>query len=105
MDLTEYQKLATKTDQAGMGKDIKGLSIAALGLVSEAGSLANLVKKYLRDGIEWQSQRNFVTEELGDVLWYLANIATRLSIDLSEVAQKNLDRTLDRFGEKGKDEP
>jgi NTP pyrophosphatase (non-canonical NTP hydrolase) len=97
MDLSEYQRAARLTDQADTG-DPASLVIPALGLVSEAGSLLNILKKYLRDGISWSHNREFVKQELGDILWYLAALATRLDIDLSEVANENLRRAKDRFG-------
>lgn len=80
----------------------KGLVIAVLGLVSEASTIANVIKKYLRDGISWESQRELLRIELGDVLWYFSNVAFRLGISLDEVASENLLRTRDRHGVLGR---
>lgn len=69
-----------------------------LGLCGEAGEVADKVKKVLRD-----SQGNFSPEviadlqlELGDVLWYVAQLATELGLELEQIAQANLDKLASR---------
>lgn len=68
-----------------------------LGLASETGSILGVYKKYLRDGIGLAANREFLREELGDLLWYAAAVATACGLDLEDVAQANLDRTRDRY--------
>lgn len=65
----------------------------ALGLVSEAGEVAGKVKKALRDGT-WDVDK--VADELGDVLWYVSQLATELDIYLSDIAKMNIDKLQDR---------
>jgi NTP pyrophosphatase (non-canonical NTP hydrolase) len=74
-----------------------------LGLVNEAGELAGKVKKIFRDkaGIISEEDRQALKYELGDVLWYMAQIATELDLDLQEVAQANLEKLFSRL-ERGK---
>jgi NTP pyrophosphatase (non-canonical NTP hydrolase) len=98
MELSTYQAAAGKTDKLAADKKI-AIQVAALGIVGEAGSIASVVKKYLRDGVSYDSYRNFLTEELGDVLWYVANLARLLDLDLDKIAEENLRRANDQHGD------
>ncbi|PWH14140.1 MAG: nucleotide pyrophosphohydrolase [Anaerolineae bacterium] len=70
-----------------------------LGLVNEAGELAGKVKKIFRDkgGIISPADREALKYELGDVLWYLTQIATELDLSLQEVAESNLEKLFSRL--------
>lgn len=70
-----------------------------LGLVNEAGELAGKVKKIFRDknGVISEADREAIKYELGDVLWYMAQIATELDISLQEVAEANLEKLFSRL--------
>jgi NTP pyrophosphatase (non-canonical NTP hydrolase) len=70
-----------------------------LGLVNEAGELAGKVKKIFRDkgGVVGEEEREALKYELGDVLWYLAQIATELDLSLDEIAQANLSKLASRL--------
>jgi NTP pyrophosphatase (non-canonical NTP hydrolase) len=61
----------------------------SLGLASEAGEVADKVKKWIRDGTV---DKAAISKELGDVLWYIAVLANDLGFPLSEVAKVNLDK-------------
>ena len=75
-----------------------GLSYPALGLAGEAGEVAEQIKKSIRDdaGELTGQRRSALAKELGDVLWYLAQLATELDLDLDEVAAGNLDKLRSR---------
>lgn len=70
-----------------------------LGLVNEAGELAGKVKKIFRDkgGVVSEEDRQALKYELGDVLWYMAQLATELDLTLQEVADANLEKLFSRL--------
>ena len=65
-----------------------------LGLVGEAGEVAEKLKKHIRDG--GPLDVDAVVKELGDVLFYVAALSTHLDVDLSEVADINIEKLTDR---------
>jgi len=65
----------------------------ALGLCGETGEVAEKVKKQVRDGV---FNRHEVAKELGDVLWYLANLANDIGYNLDEVADINIEKLTSR---------
>lgn len=69
-----------------------------LGLVGEAGELANAYKKVLRDngGALTHERQEQLVAELGDVLWYVATLAVELNVPLSYVAKTNLEKLKSR---------
>src|ERR1700690_2271570 len=91
----EYQALAQKTDQKPEGEE--GLIMALMGMVGEAGSLLTEYKKRMRDGEAHRGFTSKVGEELGDMLWYLANIATKCGLSLGDLAEQNLAKTRERW--------
>ena len=96
MEFNEYQAKAQATDRLPQrGGD--GLAVPLLGIVGEAASLQTEYKKWLRDGSGHMFFRDHVREELGDILWYVANLATKLDIDLHEIAVTNLEKTRGRW--------
>lgn len=91
MTLNEYQEKAKET---AIYPKYRGLEYTTLGLVGEAGEIANKVKKIIRDddGILLGEKRSEIAGELGDVLWYVAQIAEELDIHLVTVAENNLNK-------------
>jgi len=89
MNINTYQQQASET---AIYQD--KVIYPTLGLVGEAGEIANKVKKILRDNsgeLQEEVRQNLIAE-LGDVLWYIAALATDLNIELSEVANKNIEK-------------
>lgn len=75
----------------------RGLEYTVLGLVGEAGELANKVKKIIRGDVgNVAGVRMELSSELGDVLWYLSAIATELNVPLDDIARENLRKLFDR---------
>lgn len=91
MQFFEYQQEAHQTSQnTKVGNDT--LVYAVLGLSGEAGEVANKVKKIYRDnkGKATPEVKAALVKELGDCLWYIAEIATQLDLNLEGVAAVNL---------------
>jgi NTP pyrophosphatase (non-canonical NTP hydrolase) len=95
MELSQYQRVSRRT--AAYPREA-WLAYPALGLAGEAGEVAEHVKKTIRDeaGAVSAERRSALAKELGDVLWYVAQLATELELDLDHVAQANLDKLLSR---------
>ena len=96
MDFSEYQSLSRRTaTYPHAGAD---MTYPALGLCGEAGEVAEKVKKTIRDddGILSDERREALSRELGDVLWYLAQLATEAGLELESIAADNLDKLLSR---------
>lgn len=94
MNVNDYQKEAmTLLNPALTEKDV--LMNALMGLCGESGEAIDLMKKHLYQGHDLDKEK--LVKELGDIAWYLAEAATGLSIDLSEVLQRNLDKLHARY--------
>jgi NTP pyrophosphatase (non-canonical NTP hydrolase) len=104
MELDEYQREANRTDQRP-GSDEGALFFPVIGLSSEVGSLVRHVKKRLRDGDAHELFSDQMAEELGDVMWYVANLAEKLDLGLEEVAQRNLRKISGRWPRDGQTLP
>src|SRR3712207_600524 len=96
MHLSDYQQRSRQTavyPDAG-----SNLTYPALGLCGEAGEAAEKVKKAIRDdgGVLTEERRAALAAELGDVLWYVAQLASEAELDLDEIAEQNLGKLLSR---------
>ena len=92
MDFKTYQKQARLTAQyPNLGSNN---IYPTLGLVGEAGEVAEKVKKVIRDkkGIFDDESKEGIKKELGDVLWYLSNLCNEFDFELEEVALQNLEK-------------
>jgi NTP pyrophosphatase (non-canonical NTP hydrolase) len=100
MDIDRYQKEALRTDRvpAREGSDeVLSLIIPMLGLAGETGQLLSEYKKQLRDGEAHRLFKERVSEELGDLLWYIANVASKFDLPLSDIASANLAKVKERW--------
>lgn len=101
MDFNEYQQLAAKTavyrETSRMW--LPRVMYCALGLASEAGEVAGACKRIVRDDGEHisETRNRQIAAEIGDVLWYAAQLATELGITLEDVAQANVEKLRSRF--------
>jgi NTP pyrophosphatase (non-canonical NTP hydrolase) len=95
VELSEYQRLSRSTAEYPRHE---ALTYPALGLAGEAGEFADHAKKVIRDdgGQVTPQRREAMAKELGDVLWYVAQLASELGLELEQVARDNLDKLLSR---------
>ena len=92
MDFNTYQKKARETAQyPNLGSNN---IYPTLGLVGEAGEVAEKVKKVIRDkeGIFDEESKIAIKKELGDVLWYVSNLCNEFDFNLEDVALTNLEK-------------
>jgi NTP pyrophosphatase (non-canonical NTP hydrolase) len=96
MHFNDYQRASRKT--ASYPPIGHGVIYPTLGLTNEAGEVAGKIKKIFRDkaGVIGDAEREALQAELGDVLWYLAQVCTELNLSLDDVAQSNLDKLASR---------
>jgi len=85
MQLSEYQALAQRT--ARDDHPARAL-VAVAGLAGEAGEVAELLKKHHGHGHDLDVGK--LAKELGDVLWYLAELAACHGLDLDAIAEANI---------------
>ncbi|NCD01172.1 hypothetical protein EOL94_03725 [bacterium] len=101
MTFNDYQKESRKT---AVYPDLDNNYIyPTLGLSGEAGEVSEKIKKIIRDkgGIISDEDKKEIAKELGDVLWYISQIASELDLELDSVAKQNIDKLLSRL-ERGK---
>ena len=88
--MNEYQEEARKT---AIYPKAMAITYPMLGLAGEVGELANCIKKIYRDhegSLERSRYKGKLKDELGDVCWYVANLAFDLGLDLDEILADNL---------------
>lgn len=90
MTFKEYQKKSRKT--ALYPNKGKNFIYPTLGLAGEAGEISEKIKKALRDdgGKITKERKQDLGKELGDVLWYLAQISTEVGLSMDKIAETNL---------------
>lgn len=94
MNLNEYQALAQRTcniTQTPSGKIENGI----LGMCGEAGECSDILKKYFFQGHDLDRKK--LAEEVGDVLWYIAETAAGLGMTLEEIAERNIAKLKARY--------
>lgn len=97
MNFQEYQEQSRKTAvYPNVGDNVV---YPVLGIAGESGEVAEKVKKILREknGVVEEGSKQEIAKELGDLLWYMSQLATELGISFDEVAQKNIMKTQSRM--------
>jgi NTP pyrophosphatase (non-canonical NTP hydrolase) len=94
MRISDYQRLAKRT--AIYPRKHK-VFYPALGLAGEAGEVANKVKKIMRGDKMTREKKELLGDEIGDVLWYAAQLATDLGMSLEEIATGNISKLWGRW--------
>jgi NTP pyrophosphatase (non-canonical NTP hydrolase) len=99
MHANDYQELAARTlidrPDFDLTTDEIMLIWNATGLAGEAGEVSDLIKKgiFHQHGLD----REKLIKELGDVLWYVAALATKLDASLGDIMQANIDKLKARY--------
>jgi len=96
MDFKEYQE---KAKQTAIYKDQgENYIYPSLGLAGETGEVMEKIKKLIRDkdGIIDDEFKKEITKELGNILWYLAQLSTEFNISFQDVAEKNIEKLFSR---------
>lgn len=96
-----YQEMAMRTCKSSEKlvleeKQAKLLN-AAIGMTGEAGEVLDSVKKMLFHGHSFDSEK--ISEEIGDVLWYVAMMCDAIDVNLSDVMEQNIDKLEKRYGD------
>jgi NTP pyrophosphatase (non-canonical NTP hydrolase) len=97
MDFREYQTKSRRTAKyPAIGHPV---IYPTLGLANEAGEVAGKIKKVFRDkeGQIGEETRQALKAELGDVLWYISQVATELDLSLDDIAESNIAKLYDRL--------
>lgn len=121
MNFGEYQRLAAKTAGMHLAKEIeaklvslgldreqariaseyfaveKGLYVSTLGIAGEAGEFADMIKKQAGHGHASDPIKE--KKELGDILWYVADVCTKKGYNMDEVANMNIEKLKARYPE------
>lgn len=100
LNFETYQKESKKTAIYQQHTDgrLGNLYYVTLGLMGEDGEIAEKIKKVIRDegGEVNDEKKELLKKEIGDVLWYMAQLCTELDLEFEEVAQHNLEKLLSR---------
>jgi NTP pyrophosphatase (non-canonical NTP hydrolase) len=94
MKLNEYQEMAQRTHDENRGT-VQTFANYALGLNGEAGEVADHIKKGIFHGHEMN--RHELAKELGDCLWYIANLSKMAGFTLEQVATMNVNKLYKRY--------
>ena len=101
MEFSEYQQIAARTDQkpatGNPMEDRVAMMIPMLGLSGEVGTLLTHYKRFIRDGEKYSVSTQRMEEELGDILWNVANIASKAGLSLESIATRNVRKITDRW--------
>ncbi len=94
MKISEYQEFCAKGILPAT-LEREPMVDFALGLAGESGEVVDDIKKKYFHGRTIDPDHTI--EELGDVMWYVANIATQLGVTLDEVIERNADKLRVRY--------
>lgn len=90
----EYQGLAEQTMNPALSDKEKLLN-CCLGLAGEVGEFVDAVKKHTFQGHELNTEH--LSKELGDILWYVANAASALGVDMGSIMAQNIKKLSARY--------
>ena len=90
----DYQRFAERTMNSDLTFDEK-MSMLGMGLSGEAGEVTDYLKKVVYHKHPFSGET--LSKELGDVLWYITNLANENGLTLVEIMQENIDKLIERY--------
>ena len=96
MNIKEYQEKAKRTVNTNLQFDDQ-LANLCMGLCGESGEVVDYIKKHIYHGHSLEI--NKLSEELGDIMWYLTNIATLFEIPMTYILDENIKKLEERYPE------
>jgi NTP pyrophosphatase (non-canonical NTP hydrolase) len=96
LTLKDYQAQARTTYTREEQGTNEGIAYTTMGLVGEAGEIANKAKKILRGDYSAEDIKDDIAAELGDVLWYVSMVAYEFGISLEDIGEANLEKLASR---------
>lgn len=97
MRFNDYQQQCERTANRDNADPFKFLTEKALGIVGEAGEIGDYLKKVLCHGHPMDKEK--LTDEAGDLLWYLSTVLTTYGITIEQVAVRNIEKLKARYPE------
>ena len=94
MRLNEYQQLAQRTANPELTQFEK-VENGLMGCCGEAGEAIDVLKKHKYQGHEFN--RDKAIEEIGDLMWYIAQFATGVGVPMEEIARRNINKLRKRY--------
>ena len=94
MDIEEYQEKALRTVNTRLSRKDQ-LSNLCMGLAGESGEVVDYIKKCMYHNHKLYKQD--IIKELGDVMWYLTNIATFFNIPMDIILNENIKKLEERY--------
>ena len=105
MNFNDYQEKAAST---AIYPDKYRIIYPALGLAGEVGETCEKIKKLIRDydfdmenmtaldQLLWENKKQEIKKEIGDIMWYVANLAKDFELKLEDIAAANIEKLQDR---------
>lgn len=90
MDFDQYQRNAKRTNKLKIQDQSERANYCALGASAQLGMISGRLKKKIRDGEDYTTLTEDISERLGHLLWYMATMADAMSVSLQDIAEANL---------------
>lgn len=96
MDIREFQRVSTRTLNKELSKE-QQVSNMIFGANGELGEVTDILKKHLYQGHRIDKQH--LSEEIGDVMFYLVNLATLFNLEFEDILEGNINKLKARYPE------
>lgn len=93
MTLNEYQELAARTINNDL-EDFQQFAHALHGMAAEVGEIHGIVQKHYQGH---EANDEHMMKEVGDLLWFIAELCTSCGFTLEETAAMNIEKLKARY--------